>query len=272
MPVAADEGGEFLQAVCLIPHVAHAFLIIDASEVIPVAFQYFLPVVFKEEFSIVQTGTKHLFIAVLYVFQCFGAAVSDGEEIGHKAAVFVPYRIVSLMVTHGSNHSRYGELQEFIVDSAVERSGILHQVVDFFQKIRIVPYMAAQFFRCFQKTFFNHVPSFVLIYDDEGFSHGFLVVFRFCNGYRFPAEETMATAHAAALYMGKFHRNHLIICQCHDPPYRTDEMGFFIGPAHASGEIEAGNQGKEKIRQHIFHCLAPVHHMGPGVVPFLHQL
>ena len=235
-------------------------------------FQCLLPVVFKEEFRIIQTGPQYLFIAMLHVFQGLGAAVSHSQEIGHEASVFLPYRIVPLMVTHGGNHSRYRQLQEFIINSAVKRRGVFHQVVDFFEKICIVPYMAAQLFCCFQKAFFNHVPSFILVHNNEGLSHGFLIIFRFFNGHRFFAKETMAPAYAAALHMSKFHRNHLVIGQCYDPPYRADEMGFFIGPAHASGEIKTCNEGKEKIRQYIFHCLALVHHMGPGIIPFLHQL
>ena len=272
MPVAADESGQFLQAVCLIPHIPHAFLIVNAGEVITVAFQCLLPVVFKEEFRIVQTGAEHLFIAVLYVFQGLGAAVSNGEEIGHEAAVFVSYRIVSLVITHRGNHCRYREFQEFIINFAVERSGIFHQIVDFFQKVCIVPYMAPQFFCGFQKSLFNQVPSFILVHNDEGLSHSFLIILRPFDGHWFLAEETMAPAHAAALHMGEFHRNHLVICQRHNPPYRTDEMGFLISPAHASCEIQACNEGEEKIRQHVFHCPALVHHMGPGIVSFLHQL
>lgn len=57
-PVLADGFRQFLKAVCFITHVSHAFLIVDAGEVISVAFQGLLAVVFEEEFRIVKTGTE----------------------------------------------------------------------------------------------------------------------------------------------------------------------------------------------------------------------
>ena len=146
IPVFPDGSGQFLQTVCLVQHGSHAFLIVDAGEAFSVTYQRFLAVVFKEEFRIIETGAEYSFIADLHVMNGFGAAIPDGEEIRHEAAIFVSYRVVTLMIPHRSNDCRYRELQEFIIDTAIQRSGVFDEVIDFFQKIFIVPYMAAQFF------------------------------------------------------------------------------------------------------------------------------
>ena len=270
-PVCADGSSEFLQAVSLVAHVAHAFLVVDAGQVFAMAFQALLAVVFKEEFRIVQASAKHLFIAMLYIFQSLGAAISDSQEIWHQRAIFISDRIVSLVVSHRRNHSRYRKLQEFIIDAAVERSRVFDQVVDFFQEVRIVPYMAAQLLSHLEEAFFDELAAFILVYDDESLSHGVLVGQRIGNHHIFFAEETVTAAHFATLHVGKFHGNHLVIAKSHEPANRTDEVRFFVSPTHASSKVQAGDERGEESREDIFYLLALAYHMSPGVVSFLHQ-
>ena len=45
-------------------------------------------------------------------------------------------------------------------------------------------------------------------------------------------------------------------------------MGFFISPAHASGEVQAGDEREEELGKDIFDFLARMYDMRPGVFPF----
>ena len=139
------------------------------------AFQGLLAVVFEEEFRIVKTGTEDFFVAVLDVFKGLGAAVTNGQEVRHEGAVFVSDRVVSLMVTHRGDDGRYRELQEFIIDPAIERSRVFDEVVDLFQEVCIVPDMTAELICNGEKAGTNHFAAFILINDDKGLTHGFLV-------------------------------------------------------------------------------------------------
>lgn len=271
VPVLADGFRQFLKAVCFITHVAHAFLIVDAGEVVSVAFQGLLAVVFEEEFRIVKTGTEDFFVAVLNVFEGFRSAVTNSQEVRHERAVFVSDRVVSLMVTHRGNNGWYRELQEFIIDPAIERSRVFDEVVDLFQEVCIVPDVAAELVCNGEKAGANHFAAFILINDDKGFPHGLLVGERIRDHDRFLAEETVTAADIATLDVSKFHRDDLLVAESDDPADRTDEMGFFIGPTHASGEVQAGDEGEEELGKDVFDFLARMYDMRPGVFPFFDE-
>lgn len=236
------------------------------------AFQGLLAVVFEEEFRIVKTSTKDFFVAVLDVFEGLGAAVTNSQEVRHEGAVFVSDRVVSLMVTHRGDNGRYRELQEFIIDPAIERSRVFDEVVDLFQEVCIVPDMAAEFFCNGEKAGTNHFAAFILINDDKGVTHGLLVGERIRDHDRFLAEETVSAADIATLDVGKFHRDDLLVTESDDPTDRTDEMGFFIGPAHASCEVQAGDEREEELGKDVFDFLARMYDMRPSVFPFFDEL
>ena len=208
------------------------------------AFQCLLAVVFEEEFRIVETGAEDFFVAVLDVFKGLGAAVSNG---GNR------------------------ELQEFIIDPAIERGRVFDEVVDFFQKVCIVPDVAAELVCDGEKAGANHFAAFILIDDDKGVTHGFLVGERVGDHDRFLAEETVSAADIAALDVGKFHRDNFLVAEGDDPADRTDEMGFFIGPAHASGEIQTGDDREEELGKDLFDFLACMYDMRPCVFPFFDE-
>ena len=236
------------------------------------AFQALLPVVFKEKLSVVKAGAENAFIADLYVMDCLCAAVSDGKEVRHQGAVFISDRIVSLMISHRGNDSRYRKLQEFFIDAAIERCRIFNEVVDFFKKVCIVPDIAAQFFRLGKKALADHVAAFILIDNDRCLAHGFLVVFRAFNRDIFLAEKTMSAADSAALDMSKFHRNDFAAAESDDPADRTDETGFLISPAHASCEVQSCNEGREKRRKDVFDLFAFIDDMSPCIFAFPDKL
>lgn len=272
IPVCADSIDKLAQTVCLVQHGSHAFLIVDAGQIFPVAFQRFLPVIFEEELCIVQTGPENSFVADLYIPDGPGSAVPHSEEVRHEGAVFILHRIVSLMISHGRNHCRYGQLQEFFINASVQGGRVFYQIIDFLQQICIVAYLSVKLLRNLQKTIPDQFPSFILVDNDIRLSHVFLIFFRTVDDHRFLAEETMAAAYISALYMSKFQRNHLIARQSHQPADRTDEMRFFIGPAHGAGKIEACNQRQEQFRQNFFHISSPVDHISPGIVAFPDQI
>lgn len=235
------------------------------------AFQCLLAVVFEEEFRIVETGAEDFFVAVLDVFKGLGAAVSNGQEVRHEGAVFVSDRVISLVVTHRGNDGGNRELQEFIIDPAIERGRVFDEVVDFFQKVCIVPDVAAELVCDGEKAGANHFAAFILIDDDKGVTHGFLVGERVGDHDRFLAEETVSAADIAALDVSKFHRDDFLVAEGDDPADRTDEMGFFIGPAHASGEIQTGDEGEEELGKDLFDFLACMYDMRPCVFPFFDE-
>ena len=81
----------------------------------------------------------------------------------------------------------------------------------------------------------------------------------------------MSAADIATLDVSKFHRDDLLVTESDDPADRTDEMGFFIGPAHASCEVQAGDKREEELGKDVFDFLARMYDMRPGVFPFFDE-
>ena len=142
------------------------------------AFQRFPAVAVKEEFRVIKTSSENTFISNLYIADRPVSSVPDRQKIRHKRAVLLSDGIVPLMVTHGSHHRRHGKIKKFFINAAIERRRILHQIIDFFQEIRIVPDLPPQLLCCLLQPRGNQGASFVLIRNDERLPHRFLICFR----------------------------------------------------------------------------------------------
>ena len=146
-PVFCQSAGQLHQAVGLIQHVAHAFLIIDAYQIGPMFFQRFLAVIVEEEFGVIQTGTKNTFIPHSDVVESLCSPVSYGQEIRKQASIFFVQRIIALMITHRGNYGRYRKLKEFFINLSIQCGWIFDDEINFFEKSRVVPEFASQFVR-----------------------------------------------------------------------------------------------------------------------------
>ena len=142
------------------------------------AFQRFPAVAVKEELRIIKTGTENSFISNLHIADCPVSSVPDRQEIRHKRAIFLSDGIVPLMVAHGGHHRRHGEIKKFFINTSIERRRILHQIIDFFQEIRIVPDLPPQRLCRLLQSRGNQGASFVLIRDDKRLPHRFFIRFR----------------------------------------------------------------------------------------------
>ena len=234
-------------------------------------FEGFLPVVVKEEFRVVQPGAEHALVADLHVFEGFRAAVPHGEEIGHEAAVFGVHRIVALVVAHGGDDGRRGELHEVRVDASVKRRGVFHDVVDFFEEVRIRPDFAAELGRGIEEALPDHFAAFVLIDDDEGAAHGFFIVRGCFDDHRLFAKHAVAAARASALHAGDLHGDHVFAAEGDEPADGADEFHVFAAPVHATREGQAEHDVREDLREDVRHGLALIDDFRPHVIAVFHE-
>lgn len=88
-----------------------------------------------EELGIRQAGAKHLLVALHDLIQSGRIAIPDGDEERLQLPLRIQYREVTLMLAHRRNQHILRNVQERLVECAVQHGRVLDQEQHLFQQI-----------------------------------------------------------------------------------------------------------------------------------------